>query len=59
MIGTPITQMIPQNRRKIAERMLRRAIATGETIQFEFTHRDARGERRELAGTIAPFARAA
>ena len=54
MIGTPIIQMIPQNRRKIAERMLRRTIATGETIQFEFTHRDAHGERRELAGTIAP-----
>lgn len=54
MIGTPITQIIPQERRRIAERMLRRAIETGETIEFEFAHRDARGERQELAGTIAP-----
>jgi len=54
MIGTPVTQILPQERREMAERTLRRAIETGETIQFEFQHRDAQGERRELAGTIAP-----
>ncbi|MCH7591161.1 MAG: PAS domain S-box protein [Planctomycetes bacterium] len=53
MIGTPLVQVIPQERRRIAERMLRRAIRTGETIQLEFEHRDARGRRRELAGTIS------
>jgi PAS domain S-box-containing protein len=54
MRGTPITQIMPQERRPMAERMLRRAVETGETIQFEFQHRDSQGEGRELAGTIAP-----
>jgi PAS domain S-box-containing protein len=54
MIGTPAVQIVPQERRQAAERMLRRAVETGETIQFEFRHRDAQGERRELAATIAP-----
>ncbi len=54
MIGTPIISIIPQERRRAAEHMLRRAVQTGETIQFEFQHRDTRGTRRELAGTIAP-----
>jgi PAS domain S-box-containing protein len=54
MIGTPITLIVPQASRAAAEGMLRRAIETGETIQFEFQHRDAQGGRRELAATIAP-----
>lgn len=54
MIGTPISLIMPQERRQAAERTLRRAIETGETTQFEFQHRDAHGERRELAGTVAP-----
>ena len=53
MIGTPLVQVIPQERRRIAERMLRKAIRTGETIQLEFEHRDANGRQRELAGTIS------
>ncbi len=53
MIGTPLTQILPQDRREAAERMVRRAIATGETIQLEFEHRDQRGGQRELAGTIS------
>ncbi|UCC32664.1 MAG: PAS domain S-box protein [Phycisphaerales bacterium] len=54
MFGTPVARILPQERREMAERTLRRAIDTGETIQFEFQHRDPQGERRELAGTIAP-----
>lgn len=54
MLGTPVCQVLPQERRPAAERMLRRAVKTGESIQFEFQHRDAQGSRRELAGTIAP-----
>lgn len=54
MIGTPIAQIIPRERRLIAERMLKRAMQTGETIQLEFQHRNAQGIARELAGTIAP-----
>lgn len=54
MIGTPITSIIPQEHRRMAEQMLRRVIETGETFQFEFPRRDARGDERELAGTIAP-----
>jgi len=53
MIGTSILTVIPQERRDAAEHMLRKAISTGQTIQFEFDHRDDHGRRRELAGTIA------
>lgn len=53
MIGTPLTQIIPLDRRRRAERMLRRALDTGETIHLEFRHRDAQGSDRELIGTIA------
>lgn len=55
MIGTPILAVIPQERRETAEHMLRKAVSTAQTIQFEFEHRDDRGQRRELAGTIAPI----
>jgi len=54
VIGTPILQIIPQERRATAEEILLRAIETGETIQFEFQHRDAQGGRRELASALAP-----
>ncbi len=58
MIGRPITSIIPEARRNMAERTLRRVIQTGEAIRFEFHHTDSQGERRELAGTIAPVASA-
>ncbi len=54
MINTPVVSIIPQERRKAAERLLERAMETGETLPFEFQHRDAQGKRRELAATIAP-----
>ncbi len=54
MIGTPIAQIVHQDQREAAVRALQRVVATGETIQHEFQHRDSRGEGRELAGTIAP-----
>lgn len=54
MIGTPLAKVVPQDRRNIADRMCRRALETGETIQFEFQHRDEQGEKRELAATVAP-----
>jgi len=54
MVGTSILSVIAQERRRDAERMFRRAIATGETFQFEFEHRDERGNPRDLIGTIAP-----
>lgn len=55
MIGTPVVRIIPQERRRLSERMLRRALTTGETIQLEFHHRDPKGKHRELAATIAPI----
>ena len=55
MIGTPLSHVVPQDRRRIAERIFRRALETGETIQFEFQHRDEQGDRRELAATVAPM----
>lgn len=54
MVDTPIISIIPQERRHTAERLLRRVIETGETLPFEFQHRDAQGNRRELAATMAP-----
>lgn len=54
MIGTPIEQILPQHRRNIATRMLRRAMDTGETVQLEFEQRDQAGDRRKISGTIAP-----
>lgn len=53
MIGTSMIQIIPQERRELAQNMIRRVIETGETSQFEFEYRDDQGGRRELAGTIA------
>ena len=53
MIGTSITQIIPQERRELAKEMIQRVIETGETSELEFEYRDDRGGRRELAGTIA------
>lgn len=55
MIGTPVTHTLPQDRRSEAERLLRKVIATGETIQLEFSQRDHQGQRREMAGTMAPI----
>lgn len=54
MIGTPIALVIPQSRRRVAGRMLSRTVKTRETFQFDFQHRNERGEPRELTGTIAP-----
>ncbi len=54
MIGTPVFSIIPQDRRKLAERTFRRVMRTGETVQFDFQHRDRRGGARELAATVAP-----
>jgi len=54
MIGTPIIAMIPQAARTPFERLLNASLRTGSTGQFEFEHRDAQGDRRELAATIAP-----
>ena len=53
MIGTQLASMIPQDNRRVAERMLRRAIRTGQVSQLEFQHRDTQGRHRELAATIA------
>lgn len=55
MIGTPAASIVPTERRMVAERMLRRAIESGQTYQFAFQHRDIEGNERELAGTIAPI----
>ena len=55
MMGTPVVSVVPQERRPVAERMLRRAIESGQTYQFAFQHRDTDGNQRELAGTIGPI----
>lgn len=55
MIGTSVLSIVPQERRRGAERLLRRSIRTGQTFQFDFSHKDDHGQRRELAVTIAPI----
>lgn len=54
VMGTPVTTIIPHDRRTAAERMFRRAVEDGEPSELEFQHRDSQGETRELSGTIAP-----
>jgi len=56
MIGTSILSIVPAERRRGAERMLRRAVKAGETSEFEFEHRDSQGEHRELAAVITAVA---
>ena len=54
MLGTPIIQVIPQDHRTLAERIIRRTLETGEVLQFAFRHGDARARTRELVATVAP-----
>jgi PAS domain S-box-containing protein len=54
MIGAPVSSIVPQERRRLAERIFARVLRTGETADFEFQHRDAQGNRQELIVTIAP-----
>ncbi len=54
MIGTPLISVVPQERRRLAERLVRRAVDTGETLPFEFHYRNPEGKRRELAVLISP-----
>jgi PAS domain S-box-containing protein len=54
MLGAPIVTIMEQNRRPEIEAMLHRVLDTGEVVEFEFDCPNARGERRELAGTISP-----
>jgi PAS domain S-box-containing protein len=53
MIGAPIGSTIPWEHRRDAEEAVRRVMKSGETRQFEWDHRDAQGQRRELAVTVA------
>lgn len=55
MRGTTILSVFPQERRAVAERMLRKALNPGEGSEFEFDYRDATGKRREYAAAIAPI----
>lgn len=54
MLGIPVISIIPQDRRIPAERMFRQALASGESSELEFQHRDSHGDARELSGSIAP-----
>jgi PAS domain S-box-containing protein len=55
MIGTPVLSVLPQSHRADAERMLNRAVSSGETSQLEFQHRNEQGGAQELIATIAPI----
>ena len=54
MMSSPLIFIIPQPERDKAGKVFRQSADTGETIQFEFHHRDDLGEARELAATVAP-----
>ncbi|MFN0196072.1 MAG: two-component system sensor histidine kinase NtrB [Planctomycetaceae bacterium] len=55
MRGTTILSVFPQERRALAERMLRKALNLGEGSEFEFDYRDGTGRRREYAAAVAPI----
>jgi len=55
MMGTETAAIIPQRRRQVAKRVLRRAIEHAESNEFEFQHRDEKGLFRELAVTVTPI----
>ncbi len=56
MVGTDCLGVVPQRRREIALKVLKRAIENGEPNEFEFQHRDEKGMSRELAVTVTPIA---
>ena len=55
MVGSSVLSVIPQDRRVPAEHLFRQAVDRGDSCEFEFQHRDAAGESRELSGSIAPI----
>lgn len=55
MRGTDIGSVFPGERRAVVERLLRRALESGESSEFEFDYRNSAGERREYAATVAPI----
>ncbi len=54
MIGASAISVIPGEGRVEGERLMRRTIERGTVEAYEFKHRDARGEGRDLAVTISP-----
>lgn len=56
MIGTDVTAIVPEPRRRLARQILRRAIEGAESNEFEFQHRDEKGRSRELAVAVTPVA---
>jgi len=55
MIGTPFSNIVPQQHRDRAIELLRQSMTTGEVCTQEFNHRDEHGNRRELITTFAPI----
>lgn len=55
MIGQPITEIVPAQRRELAQRLLTRALDRGEVNEFEFEHSDPYGRKVDLAVTVSPI----
>jgi PAS domain S-box-containing protein len=55
MTGQPVWSIVPAERRELAERLCRRALAHGETSELDFQYRNAAGDPTFLAVTISPI----
>lgn len=54
MNDTPLTSLIPRERRAEAQRMLEEVVSQGTIHHLEFAHRDQHGAQRELIATMSP-----
>lgn len=52
--GHPVTDLVPPDRRGLAERLFRRALTSGAVNELEMTHTDAQNREQHLAVTISP-----
>jgi PAS domain S-box-containing protein len=55
MLGKPIVQAVPQNRRKLLERLLLRTHNRGQTSQFKVTLDDSAGHPLYLLVSLSPI----
>ncbi len=55
MTGQAIMDIVPEERRELARRLLLRTQQRGEVTEFEFRHRDPQGRHVDLAVTVSPL----
>jgi len=55
MVGRSLLSLVPESRRSLAERLLRRTLREGTIGEFDVQHEDAAGRRIDLAVTLSPI----